>query len=474
MKKTNEENAVQMYINPKQRDFLQATQKRKVFMGGRAGAKTSTLGLQNAFRMQAMPRARVGWVCHSLTHLKEKVVPVAFDILKRCGYREHKANKRGHYVMFKKPPSYFQTAYQPPVDYENAITFANGYTIQLMSWFKADTQRGLRLDAMDIDEAGWLDKSIYDSVLMPTVSGNFFRFEGNPYHHQICMYTSKPRIPKGFWINDYQHLAQEYPDQYHFTIATSWDNVEVLGRETLERWKKEMHPIEYRLEVLCEDVGKMPDAFYDEYFEDRHSIFSNHSMIDPDQGLLVSFDFNAGFICCVVAQLQGNRLVIVKELFVKGTKIINHLLDELLNEYIDHPSKSISIYGDRSGHNRRVDRDGSIYSDIQAYIQGAEWHVTTKAMTAYPGHQNRHQIINNIFAGNESFEIMVDRRECVYLNICLQNTRTKLDYQKDKSSETDANVPGEQSTHLTDAFDYLVIPIHEQLSKPREYDIEII
>lgn len=440
-------------------------------MGGRSAAKTSTLALQNALRMQALPRAKVGWVCHSLTHLKEKVVPVAFDMLQKLGFVEHKPGQPGNYVLFRKPPPHFTSAWQPPYTYENAITFANGYTIQLLSWYNADSQRGLRLDAMDIDEAGWLNKSVYDAVLMPTVSGNYLRYRQNPYHGQICFYTSKPRRPVGFWINDYRQLAEQYPRDYSFTVATSWDNVQVLGRATLERWKKEMHPLEYQLEVMCEDVDKLPNGYYDEYTEERNTTHKKAGFIDPAAPLLVSFDFNAGFVCCVVGQLDGQALHIVDELFVKGARIVNHLLDSFLEHYREHQHKVVHIYGDRGGHNRRADSNTTIFQDICSYLEEAGWQTRLDAMASYPSHMRRHEIINQCMRGERAPEILINTAKCIYLNICLQQTLVTLDYAKDKSSEKDPSMPPEQSTHLTDAFDYLVYPL--ALSAGQNYDMEI-
>ena len=308
----------QVYLNEKQLAFLEGDQKRRLFMGGRGAGKSTALGAINVVRMRRLPKAKVAWVSFSIRHLKNKVVPPALAFIRQCGFKEHLPGRPGHYVKYKKPPSNWAEPHKPPDDYSNVITFSSGYTVELITWHMSDTERGSDFDGMDIDEAGWLKQSIFDGVLMPSVRANQLFYEDNPWHLQICFYTSKPRLPKGMWLHNYEKLAKEYPEEYKFVKCTSWDNKAVLGEKLIKHWEREMNPLEYAIEIMCEDPGELPNGFYNEYNEDRHSYFlaAGQSDVDPNEPLFLSFDFNAGFICAVVGQEAHNELRFVNELFV--------------------------------------------------------------------------------------------------------------------------------------------------------------
>jgi hypothetical protein len=452
-----------LYLNDKQIAFIYAHQKTKVFIGGRAAGKTTVLGAMNALRCQNLPKGKVAWVGPSIDHLKTKVVPSAFEMINRIGFKEHKDGQEGHYVIFRKPPASWDSPYQKPYKYDKIITFRNGYTIQLLTWFDADSERGINLDGMDIDEAGWLEKNIYDGVLLPAIRGNVYRYPNNGWHQQVCMYTSKPRLSIGQWVTDYEELASIYYDDYFFIKCSSWDNVQIIGEKTLKKWQREMNPIEYAIEVMCEEVGKIPNGFYDEFEFDKHGFLSRFTdtEIDGEQPLYLSFDFNAGFICCLVAQVTSTEIRIVRELFVKGTKIIDHLLDIFLHEFLSHKKKSVKIYGDRAGNNKQVNSMESFFQMICRYLEEGGWETDLCAMTFYPEHQDRHNVINKAMKeDNPDLPLVrISKRGCVFLLLCIGRTAIKIDFKKDKSSETDPAVPPEQSTHLTDAFDYLIYPI---------------
>ncbi|MEG7727186.1 hypothetical protein U2063_15475, partial [Listeria monocytogenes] len=83
-------------------------------------------------------RAVVGLFGPTYQHLKNNVLPSVIESLKWHGYTEHKSNKEiGNFIKFRKPPNHWIKPYHELSDYENVISFSNGYSIILVSWFDA-------------------------------------------------------------------------------------------------------------------------------------------------------------------------------------------------------------------------------------------------------------------------------------------------------------------------------------------------
>ena len=466
-----------VFINAKQAQFISSQKKTKCFIGGRGAGKTFVLGVQNAIRaagatdkagnqvIKPLARAKFGLFGPTMMHLKNNVVPSMIRGIKSVGFQEYNQTvcPHGQFVKFKKPPEHWLEPYEKPEDYTNVITFANGYTIQLFSWFAADQIRGSNLDGADIDEAAMLEKDDFDKAIFPTIRGNTHIFKGHKLHQQICFYTSMPWLSSGMWVEKYEELAKQYPKHIHFTKCTSWDNVAVLGADTLNRWKRDMSPLEYKVEIMCERVERVANCYYDEYDDKKHCYVTPFntpfSDLDTDKPLYISFDFNAGFTCCIVGQDYGDEFRIIREHFVKGTKLVDRLIDVLATEYAPMMNRRMYVYGDKSGSHRQVNYEfTNFYEEIAQKLNKHGFHVQVAQLGVNPLHMKRFEVINKLLAETKRTapRIRINRRGCLYLSMALAKTGIKMDYQKDKASETDNYTPPEQSTHLTDAFDYLV------------------
>lgn len=470
---------VHIYSNSKQIQFIAQPQKTKALIGGRGFGKSNTAGQQTGIRVQGayrffepLNRAKFGLFGPTYEHLKNRVVPSFLAGVRSTGLREHIEGKQtGHYVKFKKPPKWFKTPYQQPEDFSNIITFFNGYTVQLFSWHSADLIRGINLDGADVDEAALLDKEIFDQVIFPTIRGNTWMFKNNILHQQICFYTSMPWLTSGQWVLNYEKLMTEYPKEIFFLKGTSWDNEKVIGTDTLHRWRREMNPLAYKVEIMCEEVGRVADCYYDEFDEKKHTFVDiDYKTLDPNQKLFISFDFNGHFTCCVVGQKLGNTIYIQRELFVKGTKLIDNLVDMFCKEFANHPTKEIDIFGDAQGNRQSftyISQDVlTFYDKIIERMKLFGWTCYKQRLNTNPKHIDRHDVINKGLKGvannNTISQIKINKFGCTFLPSNLAKTAMLNTYEKDKSSETDGYTPPEQSTHLTDCFDYVIYRLYQE------------
>ncbi|WP_020531406.1 hypothetical protein [Flexithrix dorotheae] len=471
-------NTKSVYFNVKQVDFIKAPQKSKVFIGGRGSGKSYTIGGNSGVRIPYMPKAKYGLVSVTMQHLKNNVVPSMMRAIKSMGYQE---GEKGHFVRFKRPPAHWPEPWEKPDDYSDIITFNNGYTIDLVSTAKghnADIIRGKNFDGLDIDEAAMgMDKEIYDSAIMPTVRGNNHIYAGNPFHGQIGFYTSMPWLSSGKWLLAYEQLMAKYPKDVYFTKCTSWDNQAVLGLNTLERWQREMNQLEYDVEIMCEEADSVPNSYYLDYDEEKHGytnpLYTKFYDLEASKPLLLSFDFNAGFNSMIVGQLLPQRLNIVSESFVKGTKIIDHLIEQFDREFADWENPRVQIFGDSNGYKRNPNSTETFYDLILRLLRQKGWQPELKAWNYNPEHITRHRVINKLLQENENHpRIRINTRECPYLATNLKKTPIFPDFQKDKRSEKDENLPQEQATHLSDCFDYLVYVCLHNYVEPGYHQIE--
>ena len=480
MKRLKTQQFAGAYAYPKQIQFLEALQPTKVMIGGRGAAKTDTLGKHLGLLAMHMAKAVIGLLGPSYVALKNNSLPSIKTAWRNMGFVEHTSQQVGHYVCFRKPPDHWAKPYSELGDYENVITFNNGFSVRLFTWSQADNLRGTSVDGWQVDEAALLDKEIFDKIFMPMMRGNLYKFEGNPYHGMVCFYTSMPWAHSGQWILDYQKMSIEDPENYYFTKATSWDNEAVIGRKTLKRWEREMFSTVYKVEVMCEEMGKLPNAFYHQFEESQHTSTQyrlTSTALRPDLPVLLSFDFNTSFICCLIAQYdrEANLIHVIGEAYTK-TAILNDLIEQI-KERLRFPeieTKQLILYGDRGGYNKQIDlvSNYKIFDKLKfAFRESGFENVEVAASLSYANHQLKNDIINECLAQqnvrDKEPRILIERIACPFLTLNLVKTPMNGDYQKDKSSERETLLPQEKATHLTDAFDYLVMPLSNRKGKAK-------
>lgn len=462
-------NLKQIYVNKKQVAFLKSDAKFKIFYAGRGGAKSFTIGLQTALRVISMPKAVFGLFGPTFQMLKNNTLPSVLSALREMGFVEQKSNNIGHFVCFRKPPEHWDQPFHEIKDFTNVISFCNGFAVQLISWHDASLVRGKSLDGCDVDEACLLDHDTWSKEFFPTIRGNRFRFLGNKFHQQICLYSSPNWLSSGAWVSDYEKINDK---NVFFLRSSSWDNVHILGKETLKTWQRDLPELVYRVEILGESVDTVPNCFYNEFEEKKHSYIPNlHtplSDIDLNAPIYVSFDFNARFLSCIVAQVFDGEIRILREIFIKGVSVIENLVDLICTEFAFMSNKNVKIYGDRGGYESQnyvssknaIGKEAVFESIIRQFSDNA-WSPNLEAQIYYSNHQERYEVINQAFSEKEIHlpKIRINKRGCINLCIALRKTSVLGDYQKDKRSENDGFTPPEQSVHLTDCVDYVIFPI---------------
>ncbi|MDO7851557.1 terminase large subunit domain-containing protein [Hymenobacter convexus] len=463
-----------VYVNEKQRQFLAARQKRRSFVGGRGSGKTTVAGHETRVQMNYLPRAKGFLAGLTYTQLLSNTLPAMEGAWQAHGLREYDLKSGfGHYVKGKRPPAEWIKPYQPPSNYENVISFLNGYTIQLLSMDRAELARGGNYDFGHIDESALMKEEHVNKILRPMIRGNIYRFK-DEHHQTFCDYTSVPWLPSGQWVFKTEDLAQEDPENHFFLESTAYDNVHVLGEKYLRDLRNGMTPLEWDVEVMNKRLTKLPNSFYPSFSEEKHGVWKTYTYVhddetgltlsidsdrDPKRLLELSFDFNAAFTSLIVCQEHGNEFRALDALWVKqsSTTVLDALVDKFCDTYESHERKELLLYGDRNGNNKQVGSNLTLYQTIQQGLAARGWKSTLMVQGLDPDHRLKHIAINQLLAeNNPRLPVMrFNRNKCKFLIISIQQSPINPDWTKNKNSEK-SSIDQERATHLSDCFDNIV------------------
>ena len=381
----------QIELNKVQHKFLQATQEFKVLIGGVGLGKSTLIGFVNFLKFKELPKAKNLLVGLTYNQVFNITLPQMVHAWTMCGLREAEIGEFGHYVIGKKPPSYFEKAHHPPKKYANVITFINGYTIQLASADRPALLRGLSVDCVDIDEISLFKKEIITRNILTRIRGQKDLYTSNWYLSK-SFYGNMPYLLSGVWTLDYEDLAKSNPNRVFFLDAPTSANVEIVGQNYLDTLKMSLTTLEYAVEVENSrlHLTKLPNSFYPDFDEDKHVYEERYHYQDKDNKLIttstdyskelplmLSFDFNAAFNSALLAQQPSKTEIrFIDEFYDATYKTFAEVVKQFTTKYANHKKKVVSIYGDRNGNNNSSQSGKrTIYNDIEDQLKAEGWSV---------------------------------------------------------------------------------------------------
>jgi len=470
LKMPNMRSSKKLYLNPKQRQFLLAKQKTRVFLGGRGSGKSHEIGVIQRKKAGVMPRSKGFLASTTYNQILTKTLPAIISAWESMGLVENV-----HYIVGRKPPKYFETPYSPPKKYANVISFMNGRTIEMISMDRPDLARGGSYDDGDIDEAALLKKTDWTRILLPSIRGNTHRFRTH-WHQMVGFYTSLPWEPSGYWLFEYEERAKAKPDKYIVIEANAYDNIHILTEEGIERMREEMTNLEFQIEVMNRRVIQVEDCFYHGFTSDKHLYTPQYVYGEGETGITVegikdhtrdailetSFDFSGWFNCCTVWQQQGMIERMINSFHVKGDEKLGQLIKNFCEYYRAHQFKVVRVWGEPRGHDKQA-LTPSIYESIVSMFASHGWKAEIKAHAGRTRlHQERYQFVNDVLLERAPAlpRVRINRETCKAVVIAIQTTQVKDDFQKDKSKEKERDFPQEHAPHYTDTIDYYVMQKH--------------
>lgn len=299
--------------------------------------------------------------------------------------------------------------------------------------------------------------------------------------------------------------------------ASTLENVDVLGEEYIRQMKRDLPPYTFMVSILNVKIKKSNDGFYSNldidhvhgYIPDEIDPLSqanfrtekatgiiggkkitsesyqpdlkelserNDCRMDSDcvndLPLYLAFDYNANINTLVVGQVyqrDGVEAVnVIKSFYVKNERKLRELVDDFSHYYAPKRAvnRDVVYYYDataKQGASYAL-TDERFYQAVIKELERNGWNVTAIDMGVPEKHEVKHRIINNGLAGIEYPAIRINQTQNPDLIIALQLCEVSIGYQgfrKDKSqekkAETEDNLPLQQRTDFTDAFDSLYL-----------------
>lgn len=518
----------EVYMNPAQKFVLWVFARTMIIFAGRGMGKGLILAAVMLKCLQRMPGCTGAFISVSLKRAFTNTLPSIITHWEKWGYKRDIA-----WVIGRKPPKNlgFKQPVLPVENWENVITWYNGSQIIIISQDREMSSNGLTLDFIVGDEGKSLSYKKLKEETFPCNRGNEAIFGKHSCHHLTCFVSDMSVNSSGNWMMDYKkkcdeklidlimqcqmkiydlkkkkalaRAAKEVPKEYLdkelrwyskaleqiraravlYKEYSSIENLQVLGRGFIERMKRDLSPLTFKVCILGQRCKEGAHGFYFALTEAHKYHSSNFKEItskgydfkalssmgcessddlDPNRGICIGMDYNRHINCLVAGQPFGNRLNIIKSFFVKYERRIPELIDEVCQWFASHPKKYVVFYYDNTalGGNYAVNDQDFVYV-IKECFQRNGWTVIDVYIGQAMNHAEKHLLINRMLRGEGNLMPMFNAEENEDLLVAMENAGVyngKKDKRKEKDDEPDDGTdPLEHRTDITDAFDTLAI-----------------
>ncbi|MFE2861620.1 hypothetical protein [Sphingobacterium multivorum] len=519
-----------MYFNkPQQRSILTMCKEEFDVWGRGTGKTQGPLAYRTIQAANAMPRGATGLVGLTYMQLLDRTLPPLMKAWENFGYYEGL-----HYWVRRRPPKEYKIpdAIYPVLHPEHTIFWWNGHAFHLISQDRPGSANGKTVDAIAGDEVRFLNHKRYMDDIAPINRGNREIFGSRPEHHMVTMCTDMPTDPKAKWILDkkdlmdtkkiaqivnfqlevqrleqqfylaetteskryYRRKRNEYvrvlnalrANTVYYSEASSLDNLEILGVDTIKQWRREMLWPVFRAAILNENVIAVTNGFYHLLDTDHHcySLY-DYSYIESmglylPEGLVkdcrndgdlikgmpidISFDYNSSIKSLVIGQETERFYRVLKSMYVKREqeKVLDDLVDDFCKYYKHHNNHTVNYFYDNTANVTDATRLETLSDMVTARLIKNDWAVNRFDIGQQPMHETRFRLFEAVFKENDSkFKpVRFNRENCDALLTSMQQVQTrsgKNGTEKDKRPESNSSVKQEEAPHLSDAFDTLYI-----------------
>jgi hypothetical protein len=471
----------QITLNLPQLLLSMAPQKHVTLEGGRGLGKSFIVSDRVKKFVEQMPRAKIAIPGRTYEQLLTRTLPSTISGLREFGFR-----KDFHYFVGGPPPKKWgwQEAYEPPLSYDYCLTFYNGTTFQLISLDKTESGRGFNFDGEIGDEAALFDYTKFQNNVLLSIRGNLEKFGHIPLHQSTLNVSTTPVSNKGRWFVQREELAKQLPKEYMHLIAPSRFNLKNLGEEYFRNLKRILLPRIYDAEIECLRNGASDKPFYNTFNVQKHTYMASndrylfsivhdekklqekHCKFDEDlinAPIDIALDYNAA-ICWLVAGQMASRdeYRVLKSFFVKSPKTLQDVVQEFCDYYQPHPTKVVNFLHDHTAVGKDAMRSTSFADEVCRVLVKNGWRVRRIYCGQAPRHEQKKIFFELAFLeqpNNNLPKIRLNQERCKELIVSIEQAGSvdgRDGIKKDKSSEKDDDIPDEEATHGSDAFDTLV------------------
>ena len=299
--------------------------------------------------------------------------------------------------------------------------------------------------------------------------------------------------------------------------ASTLDNVDILGEDYIRQMKRDLPAYTFMVSIMNVKMQKSNDGFYsnldidhvhgyipedvdplsqanfstqkatgivdgkritsESYQPDFKELSErNDCRMDSDchmsEPLYLALDYNANINTLVVGQKYERdgvmALNVIKSFYVKNERKLRELIQDFSRYYAPKRAvcRDVTYFYDATAKQGAsyATTDERFYMAVINELESAGWNVTAIDMGVPERHEVKHKIINEALAGIIYPAIRINQPNNPDLIIAMQLCEVSISYRgfrKDKSQEkkpeTEDNLPLQQRTDFTDAFDQLYL-----------------
>ena len=313
------------YMNDIQQEVIYTGAKDTILCAGRALGKGVIHAMWNLRNMQRMPGSVTGIVSPNCKRALTNTLPSMLTHWETLGYK-----RNIHWCIGIKPPKTWgwpEPIFKPE-NYENVLSFYNGSIGFIISQDRSGTSNSQSYDALDIDEAKFINFEQLKDETLPANRGNRQYFGKHYFHHGMLITSDMPVTKKGSWFLDFERKCDKELIQLiqgtvyeiwryeahirdlvakgqvpsrsiqskirtlhrdlcrmrsvatYYREASTIYNMQVLGEAFINQLKRDLPPLTFQTSVLCKRIGIARDGFYNSMTEGNKYSATNFSYLD--------------------------------------------------------------------------------------------------------------------------------------------------------------------------------------------------
>ena len=312
------------------------------------------------------------------------------------------------------------------------IRLITGGIIDMWSLDEPDSGRGRKYKRVVVDECEKAKK--LDIAWKGTIRATLTDYRGDAW------FLSTPKFGATFFKELYKnYIKKGFEDEWQSWTFSTYDNPH-MSKDEIDSARVTLDPIYFDCEYMALDVDLKGLRWAFAYDRDKHS---GKPVLNRNQEVHLSFDFNRNPICCSVIQHYDNK-VRVLETIKLPTSNIYELCDHILVYY---PNCLFMVTGDATGQGSSalVKDNISYYQVIKAKLNLS---ITQFKVPSVNPHIEQNQVLVNSLLANYDVEIHDEKADGLHFD--LANVKLSPENKIEKSVRTD---PTQQADAL-DTFRY--------------------
>lgn len=278
----------------------------------------------------------------------------------------------------------------------------------------------------------------------------------------------------------------------YFSEASTLDNIHVLGVDAIEQMRRTSTWLEYQIACLNRNIIKVERGFYANLSQDKHGYEAYNydyidsldvgakpdcrwdADIDPYAPLDIAMDNNNAINCIAVGQMQETEesleYRLLNTLWVTHPQLLKAVVDKFIAYYKYHPCQEVNLIYDNTANKSDASDDTTFADEVKGWLEAAGFIVNLIYVGQASEHHDRYEKISKMLNDNPEavdkvFDFRYNVNTCKDWEYAASQTGILIEHnkkrgtvlKKDKRSEKKAAIPPQESTHLTEAVDGLLM-----------------